>query len=104
MGTSDRAVGTLKGRGGREYPQAVIEPITDVGLEIDYAGGMARIQAPDLVKRLRSAEVLARSKVERITTQLSQMPHFPTAFLVGLNRAVMARIAGWVKRRSAVIA
>jgi hypothetical protein len=51
--TWDRAVGqalgTLKVRGGREYRQAIIKRVTEVGLEIEFeGGGKARIQAPDL--------------------------------------------------------
>jgi hypothetical protein len=43
-----RSLGNLKIRGGREYHQAVITEVTDVGLEIRHENGLARIQAPDL--------------------------------------------------------
>lgn len=42
------SLGTLAVRGGREYRQAVITRVTDVGLEIRHENGIARIQAPDL--------------------------------------------------------
>lgn len=41
-------VGNLKIRGGREYLQATITKVTDVGLEISHEHGFARIHAPDL--------------------------------------------------------
>jgi chromosome segregation ATPase len=40
-------------RGGREYHQVVISQVTDVGLEIRHADGIARIQAPDLDQTLQ---------------------------------------------------
>ena len=42
------SLGNLSLRGGREYRQAVISRVTDVGLEIRHEHGIARIQAPDL--------------------------------------------------------
>ena len=43
-----QALGTLK-VGGREYRQAVIKRVTEVGLDIEFeGGGKARVQAPDL--------------------------------------------------------
>jgi hypothetical protein len=43
-----QSLGTLQIRGGREYHQAVITRVTEVGLEIRHEHGMARVQAPDL--------------------------------------------------------
>ena len=43
-----QSLGTLQVRGGREYHQAVITRVTEVGLEIRHEHGMARVQAPDL--------------------------------------------------------
>jgi hypothetical protein len=43
-----QSLGNLSLRGGREYRQAVISRVTDVGLEIRHEHGIARIQAPDL--------------------------------------------------------
>lgn len=43
-----QSLGNLTVRGGREYRQAVISRVTDVGLEIRHEHGIARIQAPDL--------------------------------------------------------
>ena len=48
LGAVGESLGTLTLRGGREYLQAVITKVTDVGLEIRHADGIARIQAPDL--------------------------------------------------------
>jgi hypothetical protein len=42
------SLGNLKVRNGREYVQATILRVTDVGLEIRHEDGIARIQAPDL--------------------------------------------------------
>ncbi|MEO7100972.1 MAG: hypothetical protein ABI162_16565 [Luteolibacter sp.] len=41
-------LGTLRIRGGREYQDAVISRVTDVGIEIHHKDGIARVQAPDL--------------------------------------------------------
>ena len=41
-------LGTLRIRGGREYQDAVITRVTDVGIEIHHKDGIARVQAPDL--------------------------------------------------------
>lgn len=41
-------LGDLRIRGGREYKDASITRVTDVGIEIRHADGIARIQAPDL--------------------------------------------------------
>ncbi len=41
-------VGNLRVRGGREYLDATITKVTDVGLEIRHSDGFARIHAPDL--------------------------------------------------------
>jgi hypothetical protein len=46
-------LGNLKVRNGREYLQATITRVTDVGLEIRHEDGIARIQAPDLDSRLQ---------------------------------------------------
>jgi hypothetical protein len=46
-------LGNLKVRGGREYKQATITRVTDVGLEIRHEDGIARIQAPDLDFKLQ---------------------------------------------------
>lgn len=43
-----QSLGNLTIRGGREYRQAVITRVTDVGLEIRHEDGIARVQAPDL--------------------------------------------------------
>ena len=42
------SLGTLTVRGAREYRQAVIKRVTEVGLEISHEQGIARIHAPDL--------------------------------------------------------
>ncbi len=42
------SLGTLTVRGGRQYLQASITRVTDVGLEIRHEHGIARVQAPDL--------------------------------------------------------
>ena len=153
-----QALGTLKVRGGREYRQAVIKRVTEVGLEIEFeGGGKARIQAPDLdpavqdrfqwndeerrqrlkeerdqqravagpeppkpapkptvkpvtplpqpvappvspaseqLKQLRSAVELARSKVDRLTTQLREAR---TAAARGEN-SVPGSLKTWVSR------
>jgi hypothetical protein len=47
-GVSGEKLGTVKVRGGREYLDAVIVRVTDVGLEIRHKDGFARLQAPDL--------------------------------------------------------
>lgn len=41
-------IGTLRVRGGREYLEATITKVTEVGLEIRHTHGFARIHAPDL--------------------------------------------------------
>lgn len=46
-------LGNLVLRSGREYQQAVITRVTDVGLEIRHAGGMTRVQAPDLDQKMQ---------------------------------------------------
>jgi hypothetical protein len=46
-------LGDLKVRSGREYKQAAITRVTDVGLEIRHEDGIARIQAPDLDSKLQ---------------------------------------------------
>ena len=46
-------LGNLKVRSGREYKQAAITRVTDVGLEIRHEDGIARIQAPDLDSKLQ---------------------------------------------------
>ncbi len=64
------SLGNLKIRGGREYHQAVIVRVTDVGLEIRHGLGFARVQAPDLDAALQERfqwnndERLARLKEE----------------------------------------
>lgn len=47
------SLGTLTVRGGREFRQATITRVTDVGLEINHEHGIARIQAPDLDPRIQ---------------------------------------------------
>jgi hypothetical protein len=42
------SLGTLVVRGGREYRQAVISGVSEVGLEIRHENGTARLQAADL--------------------------------------------------------
>jgi hypothetical protein len=42
------SLGTLVVRGGREYRQAVISRVSEVGLEIRHENGTARLQATDL--------------------------------------------------------
>ncbi len=42
------SLGTFAVRGGREYRQAVINRVTEVGLEIRHENGIARVQAPEL--------------------------------------------------------
>lgn len=46
-------LGNLKVRSGREYKQATITRVTDVGLEIRHEDGIARVQAPDLDSKLQ---------------------------------------------------
>jgi hypothetical protein len=48
-----QSLGTLRIRGGREYQDAVITRVTDVGLEIRHVHGTARVQAPDLDSSLQ---------------------------------------------------
>lgn len=48
-----QSLGTLKTRNGREYRDAVITRVTEVGLEIRHAHGTARLQAPDLDSSLQ---------------------------------------------------
>ncbi len=47
-GAAGEKLGTLTIRGGREYQDAVITRVTDVGIEIRHKDGIARVQAPDL--------------------------------------------------------
>jgi hypothetical protein len=47
------SLGNITIRSGREYKQATINQVTDVGLEIRHADGIARIQAPDLDKKMQ---------------------------------------------------
>lgn len=47
-GAAGEKLGTLTIRGGREYQDAAITRVTDVGIEIRHKDGIARIQAPDL--------------------------------------------------------
>ncbi len=46
-------MGNLTLRSGRKYQDAVITRVTDVGLEIRHADGIARIQAPDLDPKMQ---------------------------------------------------
>lgn len=46
-------MGNLVTRAGREYRQAVIARVTEVGLEIHHEHGLARVQAPDLDSALQ---------------------------------------------------
>ena len=46
-------LGDLSIPGGRIYQDAVITRVTDVGLEIRHKDGFARVQAPDLDRKLR---------------------------------------------------
>ena len=48
VGAIGEQLGNLMFRDGREYLQATITRVTEVGLEIQHADGIARIQAPDL--------------------------------------------------------
>jgi len=48
-----QSLGILRIRGGREYQDAVILRVTDVGLEIRHAYGHARVHAPDLDSTLQ---------------------------------------------------
>jgi hypothetical protein len=48
VGAIGEHLGNLMLRDGREYRQATITRVTEVGLEIQHADGIARIQAPDL--------------------------------------------------------
>lgn len=41
-------LGTLTLRSGRDYKEVVISRVTDVGLEIHHADGIARVQGPEL--------------------------------------------------------
>jgi septal ring factor EnvC (AmiA/AmiB activator) len=56
--TRDAAVGEFLGKliisGGREYQEAYISRVTDVGLEIRHAHGTARISATDLNPQFQS--------------------------------------------------
>ena len=52
-GAAGENLGNFTVRGGREYRQAVIARVTDVGLEIRHEHGIARIQAPDLDQKLQ---------------------------------------------------
>lgn len=45
---SGEKIGALAIRGGRDYVDAQIIRVTEAGLEIRHADGMARVQAPDL--------------------------------------------------------
>ena len=47
------SLGNLKTRAGREFRNATIVRVTDVGLEIHHEEGTARVQAPDLSDTLR---------------------------------------------------
>ncbi len=47
------SMGDITLRNGREYKQVKIKQVTDVGLEIRHADGIARIQAPDLDQKIR---------------------------------------------------
>ena len=47
------SLGELKVRGGRQYHQAVITRVTEVGLEIRHQHGIARVHAPDLESGLQ---------------------------------------------------
>ena len=53
-GASGEKLGRIKLRGGREYLDAVIVRVTDVGLEIRHEDGFARLQAPDLSDELQT--------------------------------------------------
>lgn len=46
-------LGNLALRSGRQYHEATITRVTDVGLEIRHADGIARIQAPDLDQKMQ---------------------------------------------------
>ena len=46
-------LGNLMLANGREYRDATITRVTDVGLEIRHADGIARIQAPDLDQKIQ---------------------------------------------------
>ena len=46
------SLGNITLRNGREYKQVTINQVTDVGLEIRHADGIARIKASDLDKKM----------------------------------------------------
>jgi chromosome segregation ATPase len=46
-------LGTLTLRSGRAYQQVVIRRVTDVGLEIHHADGIARVQGPELENKFQ---------------------------------------------------
>jgi hypothetical protein len=52
-GAVGESLGTLTIRDGRDYQDATITRVTDVGLEIRHKDGIARIQAPDLGHELQ---------------------------------------------------
>jgi hypothetical protein len=47
------SLGNITLRNGREYKQVTINQVTDVGLEIRHADGIARIKASDLDKKMQ---------------------------------------------------
>jgi hypothetical protein len=66
-----QSLGNVTIRGGREFRQAVISKVTEVGLEIRHEHGIARLQAPDLDQSIQDRfqwsdeERRARLKEER---------------------------------------
>lgn len=52
-GAVGESLGNLTVKGGREFRQATITRVTDVGLEINHEHGIARIQAPDLDPKIQ---------------------------------------------------
>jgi hypothetical protein len=52
-GAQGEKLGNLVLANGREYRDATITRVTDVGLEIRHADGIARIQAPDLDQKIQ---------------------------------------------------
>lgn len=71
-------IGNLTIRGGRQYHQATITKVTDVGLEIRHEHGIARIQAPDLDSewqdRFQWSDEERRARLNRESEDLEDKP------------------------------
>lgn len=76
-------LGTLTVRGGRDYLQATITRVTDVGLEIRHENGIARIQAPDLDPKFRDrfqwSDEERRTRLKQELEQREGKPAEPVA-------------------------